>query len=103
MQAPQDLQVIGKELAIRWADGSEDFLPTELLRAASPSASNIGEPDILGRWHGGDSRKQFPGVTIIDWAFVGNYAVRFTFSDGHSTGIFSYKYLKQIADSLKSS
>jgi DUF971 family protein len=27
---------------------------------------------------------------------VGHYAVQFDFNDGHSTGIFSFEYLRQI-------
>ena len=65
--------------------------------AASPSASNIGERDILGVQHGGDGPKQFPGVAVIGWETVGNYALRFEFSDGHRTGLYSYDYLRQLA------
>ena len=49
MNAPEHLEVIGDLLAIRWSDGSEDYLPVERLRAASPSAENTGERDLLGR------------------------------------------------------
>ena len=31
---------------------------------------------------------------------VGNYAVRITFDDMHSTGIFSWKYLKELGDGM---
>jgi DUF971 family protein len=27
---------------------------------------------------------------------VGNYALRITFSDGHATGLFSWRYLREI-------
>jgi DUF971 family protein len=32
---------------------------------------------------------------------VGRYAVRFIFSDGHKTGLFSFPYLLQIGDELR--
>jgi DUF971 family protein len=35
-------------------------------------------------------------ITAIDP--VGNYAVRLTFSDGHSTGIFAWPYLRRLGD-----
>lgn len=94
MVPPEDIQLVGDEIAIRWSDGVEQFISSETLRAGSPSAENQGEPDILGRIHGGQPGRKFPGVTVVDWEFVGNYAVRFRFSDNHSSGIYSYRYLR---------
>ncbi len=96
MHTPRDLQIIGKEVAIAWSDGSESYFPMEFLRARSPSAEMQGETDILGRRHGGDDRRDFPGVEVVGWSFVGNYAVRFEFSDGHNTGLYSFAYLKEL-------
>lgn len=95
---PEEIQLIGAEVALRWSDGREDYFPMEVLRAASPSAENRGEPDIFGRIHGADPRTEFPGVEVQGFEFVGNYAVRFLFSDGHNTGLFSYRYLREIGD-----
>lgn len=97
MHAPANIQLIGQELAIVWDDGAETYFAPEKLRAASPSAANVGERDILGNRYGGDGPKQFPGVTITGWERVGNYALRFDFSDGHRTGLYSYDYLRQLA------
>lgn len=94
---PLELQLIGNEVAIRWADDSESYLPFEFLRRHSPSAENIGEKDIFGNQYGGDGPKSFPGVTVSGWDLVGNYAVAFHFSDGHRSGIYSWNYLKEIA------
>ncbi len=99
MHAPTNIQLIGQEVAIVWDDGAESYLPFEKLRAASPSAANMGETDILGNKYGGDGPKHFPGVTVVGWAQVGNYAIRFDFSDGHSTGLYSYDYLRALAAS----
>ena len=103
MPTPANIQLIGRELAIAWSDGSETYFPMELLRAASPSAENIGERDIFGQLHGGDGPKQFPGVTVRGWEQVGNYALRFTFSDGHGSGLYSYDYLRRLAEKLRPS
>ena len=64
MLAPTDIQLIGNEVAIRWSDGVESYFAGEFLRAASPSAENMGERDVLGRQIGGDPRTAFPGVTV---------------------------------------
>lgn len=97
---PKDIQLIGNELCIIWDDGSESYFPSEFLRKHSPSAQNIGEKDIFGNQYGGGGPKDFPGVTIRSWEFQGNYAIRPIFSDGHSSGIFSWDYLKKLEAEL---
>ncbi|MDB6168101.1 MAG: hypothetical protein JWM88_965 [Verrucomicrobia bacterium] len=97
MHAPKDIQLIGGEVAIAWDDGQESYFPAERLRAASPSAETQGERDIFGQKYGGDGPKRFPGVEVRGWEQVGNYALRFDFSDGHRTGLYSYDYLRKLA------
>lgn len=99
MQTPVNLQLIGEEIAIAWSDGAETFVTAEKLRAASPSAANVGERDIFGTQYGGDGPKTFAGVTVLGWEQVGNYAIRFDFSDGHRTGLYSYDYLRKLTAS----
>ncbi len=97
---PQAVDLIGDTVAIRWADGREDYYPMETLRLLSPSAENMGEPDIFGRIHGGDPRTAFPGVRVVGHEWVGRYALRLVFSDGHQTGLFTFPYLRRIGDAL---
>jgi DUF971 family protein len=96
MIKPRDIQLIGSEVAILWEDGSESYYPMEYLREQSPSAENKGETDIFGRRYGGDGPKKFPGVTVTGWQLVGGYAVCFQFSDSHSSGLYSYDYLRKL-------
>jgi len=84
-------------VGIIWKDGSEDFFQMDLLRAASPSAETTGERDLLGNVYGGEGNKKFKGVRVTGWSLVGGYAVLFRFSDGHETGIYSFDYLKRLA------
>ncbi|MGE9293672.1 DUF971 domain-containing protein [Ruficoccus sp. ZRK36] len=100
-QPPVDIQLIGKEVAIRWPDGREDYFDPEYLRANSPSAENVGEKDIFGNQYGGDGAREFPGVTVDGWNFAGNYAVVFIFSDGHNTGIYAWDTLKKLGDAQR--
>lgn len=95
---PLNVAAIGNEIAIAWSDGTETYIHMEKLRAASPSAENTGEQDLLGNVHGGTNQKEFPGVTVRGWNFVGNYAIQFQFSDGHNTGIYPYDMLKKLGD-----
>jgi DUF971 family protein len=96
MLSPHNVQLIGQEVAIVWSDGVESYFDPEKLRAASPSAETQGERDVLGNQYGGAGPRKFPGVRVLGWAQIGNYALRFEFSDGHRTGLYSYDYLRTL-------
>lgn len=95
---PLDVQVIGSEIAIRWSDATESYIAFKVLRANSPSAEVKGEQDIFGQQYGGEKPKDHSGVEVLGWEQVGNYALRFDFSDGHRTGLYSYALLKQLGE-----
>lgn len=97
MIQPTDIQLIGDQVAIRWSDGEESFYTQAFLREKSPSAAARGEPDIFGKIHGGEGKQDFSSVTVLGWEYVGNYAIRFRFSDGHQTGLYSYELLRELA------
>ena len=93
---PTNIQQIGNELAIQWNDNAESYLNLEVLRRACPCAACGGEPDVLGNIIR-------PTVTYGEESFqlnrfdlVGGYALQFRWADGHSTGIYSFDYLRKL-------
>jgi len=98
LKKPVNIQLIGQEVAIAWNDGSESYLLGSKLRAASPSAETKGERDIFGQHYGGTEAKSFEGVQVLGWEQIGNYAIRFDFSDGHRTGLYSFELLEKLAN-----
>lgn len=71
-----------------FSDGSQFELSYELLRVYSPSAEVRG--------HGPGQEVLQVGKSDMDISTlepIGSYAVQPTFSDGHSTGIYSWDYL----------
>jgi DUF971 family protein len=71
-----------------FSDGSRFELSYELLRVYSPSAEVRG--------HGPGQEVLQVGKSDVDISTlepIGSYAVQPTFSDGHSTGIYSWDYL----------
>lgn len=98
MVAPTDIQLIGTEVALRWEDGKESFISFATLRAASPSAQVRGERDVFGNVYGGEAPRDYRGIDVTGWERVGNYAIRFEFSDGHRTGLYSYELLRQLGE-----
>ncbi len=101
MPSPVDVQVIGSEVAIRWDDGRESYITFATLRANSPSAEVKGERDIFGHQYGGEAPRDYRGVSVMGWERVGNYALRFDFSDGHRTGLYTYELLRQLGEAPK--
>ena len=88
--APTELSVHGQSrvLEVGFSDGKQFRIPFELMRIYSPSAEVQG--------HGPGQEVLQTGKREVELAAlepVGNYAVQPTFSDGHSSGIFSWDYL----------
>jgi len=101
---PTNVQQIGNELAIRWNDGAESYLDLEFLRRACPCAACGGEPDALGHVlsrPGGISHAQ-DSFKLAGFEVVGGYALQPRWRDGHSTGIYSFQYLRRLAEPVRS-
>ena len=93
-----DLQVIGQELAIKWADGTENFLRLDFLRRHCPCAGCKGEMDVLGKVYKGPDKPLSPtAFQLARLQPVGNYAVNLIWADGHQAGIYSFDYLRRLA------
>ena len=99
---PLDLQrveLIGQELAIQWKDGEETFLSLETLRRACPCAGCGGEPDVLGQVDRPSVQYSRESFRLEGFAPVGGYALQLRWGDGHSTGIYSFAYLRRLPSS----
>jgi DUF971 family protein len=80
-----------RHLAVSFDNGESFELSAEYLRVRSPSAEVQG--------HAPTERKTVAGkknVAILEVQPVGNYAVRLVFDDLHSTGIYSWPYLREL-------
>lgn len=91
---PEDLRdVAGREFLITWEDGHRSLYPYPYLR------SRCGCAACLDEWSG--RRRIDPGtipqdIRPLQWMEVGRYALRFEWSDGHKTGIYSFDLLRQL-------
>ena len=90
---PEELRLrdSGRRLEIRFDNGETHAFDAEYLRVESPSAEVKG--------HGPGQEQLVWGkrnVTITRLEPVGTYAVRIIFSDGHSTGLFTWNYLVKL-------
>ena len=80
-------------MEIAFSDGRDFRLPYEFLRVYSPSA------EVRGHGPGQEVLQTGKrGVEIRSLEPVGSYAVQPVFSDGHSTGIYSWDYLYELGE-----
>lgn len=96
---PIDLQQVGEELAIKWEDGVESYIPLNTLRRACPCAGCKGEMDVMGNLYKNPQQPLTPrAFQLVRLERVGTYAVQPFWADGHATGIYSYDYLRRVAE-----
>ena len=76
----------GASMRITFEDGVVGEVSADRLRDASPRADKSRAPLPPGR-----------ALTIRAVEQVGNYAVRIEFSDGHNTGIYTWRLLRKLA------
>jgi DUF971 family protein len=82
------LHEASRTLEVGYDDGQVFTLPHEFLRVHSPSAEVQGHGPGQETLQVGKS-----GVSIEDITAVGHYAIQPRFSDGHSSGLFSWDFL----------
>lgn len=108
MQTPEPVELdLDRErgLTIRWSDGRESFYEVAYLRRMSPSAEQRelrkqmeSNPLTVLPTKGG---AEAGPLRALDAQLVGNYALRIDFSDGHRTGLFTWRYLREIDPARK--
>ena len=91
--APLEIRLRRKSRVVEvvFADGTRYGLSFEYLRTHSPSA------EVQGHGPGQDVlqiAKENVGIRAIEP--VGQYAVRIVFDDGHDTGLYTWKVLREL-------
>lgn len=93
---PREIMQEGEAgLRITWADERVCHYAAPALRRACPCAQCVNE------WTGQRMLKPeavSDSIQISDIAIVGRYALNFIWSDGHETGIYSFRYLRELCE-----
>lgn len=96
---PADLKVkiAEQRLLIEWKDGHRSDFSLDRLRRDCPCATcrteraaNAENPLRILKVNPTD-------VRVTHAELVGHYAIRFFWSDGHSSGIFDFRFLRRLA------
>ena len=92
--APTEVELADKKrLQLKWADGRTQELGVFRLRSECPCADCVdefsGERTL-------DPATLDPELGLEKVEAVGRYALKLTFSDGHSSGLFTYRMLREL-------
>jgi len=82
-------QSADQQMRVTWNDGHVSDYPWAYVRGWCPCATCQG--------HSGERRYiHAENPTLVGISVVGNYALSLVWSDGHDTGIYSYRYLRSL-------
>lgn len=90
-----ELSEDGRTIRLTWDDGKVTQVAARTLRQLCPCAECVDE------WTNQrtlDPSKVAEDLTIREAQAVGNYALSFTFSDAHATGIFQWNHLRETSE-----
>lgn len=96
-RSPAGVESVSSEqvLLVTWQDGTVTTIPWTVLRLSCPCAGCQGE---LGS--PGNIPESAGQAKIVDILMMGYYALQPVWSDGHSTGIYTWDYLWEIGQAL---
>lgn len=95
IEPTQIIEESDRSVTISWSDDAETSYRAAQLRRACPCASCVNE------WTGEKILKDenvSDDISFSNLSLVGRYALNFKFSDGHETGIFTFPYLRKLAE-----
>ncbi len=98
--APKDLKVkiAEQRLLVEWNDGTHSEYSLDELRRRCPCAACRTEREEKDANPLKILKFDPTGVSVVSAELVGNYAIKFRWSDGHDTGIFEFRALRAMSD-----
>jgi len=98
-----DMIFLDSELAIKWSDMTESYIPLKILREKCPCANCSGEKDVFGNVYKGKSKPlNQASYKVINLSKIGHYALRIFWADGHSEGLFTFDLLRKLENEVSS-
>ncbi len=93
---PKKIKTAEDNLIIEWDDDKETKISLRELRKVCPCATCLTEREHQSK----DFIRIYNQNQILlkNIEKVGSYAVKLTWKDGHSTGIYEYTFLKRLSN-----
>lgn len=99
MQLKGFRQVSSTSVSLVWDDGHVSPIALRTLRDSCPCASCMGEQVLLHAYVPPPADTSVPGrYDLKGAAAIGNYALKFSWGDGHDLGIYSWEHLRALCE-----
>jgi DUF971 family protein len=86
------------ELSIKWNDDHASIISLRTLRDSCPCAGCQGETVLL-KTYKPEPQQHLPGrYKLTDIQPVGHYAIQISWGDGHTTGIYTWEFLRNLCE-----
>lgn len=95
---PTEIKRLPHSLAIQWKDGHQNEHPYRLLRENCPCAHCNAERQIDDPFRMLPSEDYWEKLHLVGIKRIGRYAIQLHWSDGHKTGIYTFKFLRELSD-----
>jgi DUF971 family protein len=87
------------EFAIEWYNGHVGRISLKNVRDSCPCAECQGETVLMKKYAPPPSDRTTPGrYSVVAVEPVGGYAMKFTWQDGHSLGLFTWDLLRSLCE-----
>jgi DUF971 family protein len=83
-----------KDVTLTFGDGRNYTYPNSILRGYCPCAGCQGHGNTIAFQSG-------QNADLREISQVGNYALGLTWGDSHSSGIYSFRYLRRLGELLE--
>ena len=92
------LKLAEQQLRIAWADDLKAEFPLAVLRSKCPCATCRTEREGASANPLKILKGDPTSIKAVSASLVGNYAIQLFWSDGHQSGIYEYRFLRDLAE-----
>jgi len=87
------------QILLEWDDGHKGMTSLAMLRDACPCAGCKGETVLFQTYAPSLADRAAAGRYVLKGAeAIGNYAMRFSWDDGHQEGIYTWEHLRSLCE-----
>ncbi|MYF98531.1 DUF971 domain-containing protein [Candidatus Poribacteria bacterium] len=99
---PTEIKRLPHSLAIKWKDGHQSEHSYRMLREKCPCARCTAEKQNEDPFRLLPSKEYWEKLHLVGIQRVGRYAIQLQWSDGHKTGIYTFTFLRELAEQTDS-
>ncbi len=87
-------QISADAFVIYWNDGQKTIYNTRMLRQNCPCAVCRDEREDTNPLK--VLKTDLSRIELVQWKWIGNYAISLEWNDSHDTGIYTFEFLREL-------